>query len=77
MTGKEIVKAIMEQQEISNAELAHKVGIKPTAMWDRLNNTNSKDLNVALLGDMLRVLGYKIQIVPYGKQTPDGGYEVK
>ena len=77
MTGKEIVIAIMEQQEVSNAELAHKVGVKPTAMWDRLNNTNSKDLNVALLSDMLRVLGYKIQIVPHGKQTPDGGYEVK
>lgn len=77
MTGKEIVRAIMEEQNVSNAELAHKVSIKPTAMWDRLNNTNSKDLNVALLGDMLRALGYKIQIVPYNKQTPDGGYEVK
>ena len=77
MTGKEIVKAIMEQQEVSNAEMAHKVGIKPTAMWDRLNNTSSKDLNVSLLNDMLRALGYKIQIVPFNKQTPDGGYEVK
>ena len=77
MTSKEIVKTIMEQQEVSNAELAHKVAIKPTAMWDRLNNTNSKDLNVALLNDMLRALGYKIQIVPFNKQTHDGGYEVK
>ena len=77
MTSKEIVKTIMEQQGVSNAELAHRVGVKPTAMWDRLNNTNSKDLNVALLDDMLRALGYKIQIVPFNKQTPDGGYEVK
>ena len=77
MTSKEIVKTIMEQQEVSNAELAHKVGVKPTAMWDRLNNTNSKDLNVAVLNDMVRALGYKIQIVPFNKQTPDGGYEVK
>lgn len=77
MTSKEIVKAIMEQKNVSNAELAHQVGIKPTAMWDRLNNTNSKDLNVALLGEMLRVLGYKIQIVPYDKKTGEGIYEVK
>ena len=77
MTSKEIVKTIMKQQEISNAELAHKVGIKPTAMWDRLNNTNSKDMNIAVLNDMLRTLGYKIQIVPFNKQTPEGGYEVK
>ena len=77
MTSKEIVKAIMEQKNVSNAELAHQVGIKPTAMWDRLNNTNSKDLNVALLSGMLRVLGYKIQIVPYNKQATEGIYEVK
>ena len=76
MTGKEIVKDIMEQRSVSNAELAHKVGIKPTAMWDRLNNTNSKDLNVALLNDMVRALGYKIQIVPFSNQTPKGGFEV-
>lgn len=77
MTGKEIVKAIMNEQNVSNAELAHKVDIKPTAMWDRLNNTNSKDLNVSLLNDMLRALGYKLQAVPFNKQTPENGYEVK
>lgn len=77
MTSKEIVKSIMEQKNVSNAELAHQVGIKPTAMWDRLNNTNSKDLNVALLSEMLRVLGYKIQIVPYNKKIADDIYEVK
>lgn len=76
MTGKEIVRAIMEEKNVSNAELAHQVGIKPTAMWDRLNNTNSKDLNVSLLSGMLRVLGYKIQIVPYNKKTAEGTYEV-
>ena len=77
MTSKEIVKTIMEQKNISNAELAHQVGIKPTAMWDRLNNTNSKDLNVALLNGMLRALGYKIQIVPYNKKNTDGVFEVE
>ena len=76
MTSKEIVKAIMEEQGLSNADLAHMVGIKPTAMWDRLNNTSIKDLNVALLRVMLRVLGYKIQIVPREKKLVDGGYEV-
>ena len=77
MTGKEIVKTIMEQKNVSNAELAHQVGIKPTAMWDRLNNTNSKDLNVALLSGMLRALGYKIQIVPYSKKNTEGVFEVE
>ncbi len=77
MTGKEIVKKIMEKQEVSNAELAHKVSVKPTAMWDRLNNVKIKDLNVSLLSQMVRALGFKIQIVPINRQLPDGGYEVE
>lgn len=77
MTGKDIVKKIMEEQTVSNAELAHKLSVKPTAMWDRLNNAKSKDLNVSLLSSMVRVLGYKIQIVPTNKKLPDGGFEVE
>lgn len=77
MTGKEIVKKIMESQSMSNADLAHKLSVKPTAMWDRLNNTKTKDLNVALLSAMVRVMGYKILIVPNNKQLPDGGFEVE
>lgn len=77
MNGKEIVKSIMESQNVSNADLAHKLSVKPTAMWDRLNNTKTKDLNVSLLSSMVRVLGYKIQIVPNNRQLPDGGFEVE
>lgn len=77
MTGKEIVRSIMEAQSVSNADLAHKLSVKPTAMWDRLNNTKTKDLNVSLLSAMVRVLGYKIQIVPRNKQLPEGGFEVE
>lgn len=77
MTGKDVVKKIMEEQSVSNAELAHKLSVKPTAMWDRLNNVKSKDLNVSLLSAMIRVLGYKIQIVPINKKLPDGGFEVE
>lgn len=76
MNGKEIVKKIMEEQSVSNAELAHKLSVKPTAMWDRLNNTKAKDLNVSLLNSMVRTLGYKIQIVPTGKQAPKDGFEI-
>ena len=76
MTGKEIVKKIMEEQEVSNAELAHKLSVKPTAMWDRLNNTKAKDLNVSLLSSMVRTLGYKIQIVPTNRQVPKDGFEI-
>ena len=77
MTGKEIVKKIMEEQGVSNAEIAHKVSVKPTAMWDRLNNVKIKDLNVSLLSPMVRALGFKIQIVQINKKLPDGGFEVE
>lgn len=78
MTSKEIVKEIMKEQSLSNAAMAEKLSITPAALWDRLNNTkNAKDLSVATLNDMLRALGYKIQIVPRDSRVPDKGYKVE
>jgi DNA-binding Lrp family transcriptional regulator len=78
MTSKEIVKEIMKEQSVSNAEMAEKLSITPAALWDRLNNTkNAKDLSVTTLNDMLRALGYKIQIVPRESRVPDKGYKVE
>ena len=78
MTSKEIVKEIMKEQGVSNAEIAEKLSITPAALWDRLNNKkNAKDLSVTTLNDMLRTLGYKIQIVPRDCRVPDKGYKVE
>lgn len=77
MTGREIIKAIMEKKNVSNAKMAHRMGIKPTAMWDRLNSSKIKDIPLATLDDMVRVLDYKVLIVPNESKCPKDGFEVE
>ena len=77
MTSKEIVKEIMKKQDKKNAEFADMLNISPNALWDRLNNTrNAKDLSVSKLNDMLRLLGYKILIVPRDTKVTEDSYKV-
>ncbi len=77
MTGREIIKAIMEKVNVSNATLAHRLKIKPTAMWDRLNSSKIKDIPLATLDEMVRALDYKVLIVPSAAKCPKDGFEVE
>ena len=84
MTGREIVKSIMEKQGISNADMAKRLNITNAAMWDRVNSPKVKDIPLSILSDMLRVMDYKIQIVPVKKNkandpnpTDVGTFDVK
>lgn len=77
MDAREIIKDIMNANEITNAELARKLDITQATIWDRLNNRKGrKDISVALLKTMSEALGYKIMIVPNETPIPEGGYEV-
>lgn len=69
MTGREIVKIIMEKQNVSNADMAKRLNITNAAMWDRVNSPKVKDIPLSILAEMLRVMDYKIQIVPAKKNT--------
>lgn len=70
MTGREIIKEIMNEQGIANADMASRLGITQAALWDRLNNKKVKDIPLSLLSEMLRVLDYTVQIAPR-KQDKD------
>ncbi len=76
MNGREIVKDIMNREGKTNAEVADMLNITQAAMWDRLNNKKIKDIPLSTLNEMLRVLGYKVAIVPRTHRVPDGGYIV-
>ena len=78
MTGREIIKEIMQEQGMSNAELASKLKITQAALWDRLNNKKVKDIPVSLLSEMLRMLDYTVQIAPrkQDKDNPKPVYKV-
>ena len=76
MTSKELIKTLMTEHDITNAEMAKTLGITQAALWDRLNQKKSDNTTVAKLGDMLSVMGYKIVVVPDKTPIPEGGYEV-
>jgi DNA-binding Xre family transcriptional regulator len=71
MTGREIIKEIMNEQGVTNAEMAFKLNITQAALWDRLNNKKVKDIPLSLLSEMLRALDYTVQIVPRKKDKDD------
>lgn len=76
MTTQEIIKELMVKENKTNARFASDLEISQAALWDRLNNNNRKDFSVSVLSKMVRLLGYKIQIVPLSKQKPEDGYEL-
>ena len=56
MTSKELIKTLMTEHDITNAEMAKTLGITQAALWDRLNPKKSDNTTVAKLGDMLSVM---------------------
>ena len=65
MTSKELIKTLMTEHDITNAEMAKTLGITQAALWDRLNPKKSDNTTVAKLGDMLSVMGYKIVVAQW------------
>lgn len=77
MNGREIIKDIMNKEGKKNAEVAYSLGISQAALWDRLNNKKVKDIPLSLLVSMLRVLNYKVVIVPRNAKVPQDSYVVE
>ncbi len=77
MTSKEIVSTLMRVQGVSNAEMAAKLNLTQAALWDRLNSKKTNNMTVGKLKDMLKMLDYKIVVVPRKTRMPNGGYEVE
>ena len=78
MEARDVLKAIMVQKQITNAELAKKLDITQATLWDRLNNRKGrKDIPVSLLSEMLMALDYEIQILPKDTPVPTNGYKVQ
>ena len=77
MNSKEIVKTIMEQKSVTNADMAAVLEITQAALWDRLKTEKTvkktgqrvKTLNITVgkLNDMLRYLGYELVVMPRAK----------
>lgn len=76
MTGKEIVKTLMTEKNVTNADLAKSLGITQAALWDRLNPKKTDNMTVTKLNTMLALMGYKIAVVPVDTELQAGSFEI-
>ncbi|MGO5025764.1 XRE family transcriptional regulator [Mediterraneibacter faecis] len=76
MTSKELIKMLMNEKDMTNADMAKQLGISQAALWDRLNK-QSNNMSIAKMNSMIELLGYKIVLVPKETPIPDNGYEVE
>lgn len=77
MKARDVVKTIAETSGVSNAELAHRLGLSIAACWERTSSPNKpKDMPTKVLCPTLQALGYKVIAVPYDTPVPKGGYVI-
>lgn len=77
MLVKNAVRAIMEKTGTGNNALAKKIGKLPQTVSDRLNSEKSTNLSIDKLDEMIRVMGYKIVLVPEDTKVRDDWYEIE
>lgn len=73
MKSTDIIKNILESKGMNLSGLAYSLRIRPNTLSERFKQ---KSITTKKLGEMFRVLGYKIVVVPCGYRVPDGGYEL-
>ena len=74
MKTNEAVREIMKEQEVGVSTLASRIGKTPRLVSDRLAMEN---ISIGKLNELLRVLDYKVVVVPRSRVTKSGEYEVE
>lgn len=74
MKATEIVRLVMKAKEVRVAALADKLKIKSNVLSERLSQEN---ISIAKLDEMLRLMDYKIMIVPRDTTEKDGWYRAE
>lgn len=60
MTAKELIKNLMTEKKVTNADMARALGISQAALWDRLNPKKTNNMTIVNLSKMLQQLDYEI-----------------
>lgn len=74
MKTSEAVRKVMEATNTKVADIAFRTNKKSNVISERLTQEN---ISVKLLDEMLRVMNYKIVIVPREARIPEGGYDIE
>ena len=73
MTASEAIKEILKLRELNQAKLSDMLDIPLKTLNERLRH---KNMSVNKLDEMLRVMGYKIMVVPRDTKV-ENGFDVK
>ncbi len=73
MKATEALKEVMNLQEIRPSVLCDRLGIKSNVLSERFKQ---KNISIEKLNEMLKVMDYKILIVPRDTRTPTDSFEV-
>ena len=73
MKANEIIREVMKLKEVKPTMLASRLNIKKNVLSERLRQ---KNISIDKMNEMLRVLDYKIVIVPRETRVPENGFEV-
>lgn len=68
------VRAIMKNKNLKLITVANRLGVRASMVSDRLAQEN---ISIGKLDDILRVMDYRIAIVPMDAKLPDGGIFVE
>lgn len=74
MIAMEAVKEVMKLKEVRPAMLCDRLGIKSNVLSERFKQ---KNVSVSKLNEMLRLMDYKVVIVPRETRVHEGGFEVE
>lgn len=74
MKANEIIRKVMELKEVKPSMLASRLNIKNNVLSERLGQ---KNISIDKMNEMLRVLDYKIMVVPRSARVPEDGFEVE
>ena len=73
MKASEAIREVMSLQGVGTNKMADRLNKPPRLVSDRLRQDN---ISVAKMDEMLRVLDYKIVIVPREARALEGGFEI-
>lgn len=76
MLVKRAIRAIMDRKGIGLNTLARMVGKNSQFVSDKLNPAKGLNMSTDKLDELIRVMGYKIVLMPADVEMEDGWYEI-
>lgn len=75
MTSKDVIKAIMNLKNVTNADLAKRMGLSQANVWGKINT--NKSMTISKMNSILNQLDYEVVLLPRGKANRiDGAFVV-